>query len=238
MSATHVLNCARASQPLRVADAFGWLVERAWRLLWRERLLSGGNETIPESLITSHGPVEIHQTPRLWSLETCVKGIPDQARATGLRRLEHYASSRRLRIARPLVQAELAAGRWRLGVALPHISDDAAIAIARNGRVRLRELEAQALAVIRVPGRPTKLAMQHAETAIRLALGLTRWMPTGPPALRLYRLPRALPFLSRFEVVVPVTERVQQAHRTDWICPEPSAPRMLEAATPVTPVTR
>ncbi len=89
------------------------------------------------------------------------------------------------------------------------IREDTELALtsARNGKVRVRVAEATMLAVIRVPGRPTPLATQHAETAIRHAIANTRWEVAGSAMLRLNALANLLPFLGRFEVAVPVMER-------------------------------
>jgi hypothetical protein len=239
MSATNALSLRRASQSGRAGDAIGRLLQRIWLLLYRDRLLSGSSDTAEELLIARHGPVEIRTTLSGWSLETCVKGEPDKARATALRRLANYVSRWKLCIARPLVQTEEAAGRWRLGVALPDMDDDLAAAIARNGRVRVSTLHAQTLAVIRVAGRPTKLAMQHAETALRLALAPTRWSPAGSVMLRLYTLPAVLPFLGRFEVALPVAERTPGMHLPDWSHRLAFSQRLSrEVATPASPATR
>jgi hypothetical protein len=72
------------------------------------------------------------------------------------------------------------------------------------------------LAVIRVPGRPTKLAVQHAETAIRHAIAPTDWEATGGAMLRLHSLPTVLPFLGRFEVALPVVELERGSALPDW----------------------
>jgi hypothetical protein len=123
----------------------------------------------------------------------------------------------RLRVVRPLVQTEEAMGRWRIRVALPCVDTDFVAASGRSGRVSLRALESQTLAVIRVPGRPTPLAIQHAETAIRHAIATTRWQATGAAMLRLHTLPAALPFLGRFEVAVPVVERTPGSVTPCWM---------------------
>ena len=70
--------------------------------------------------------------------------------------------------------------------------------------------------MIRVPGRPTKLAIQHAETAIRHAVAPTDWEATGGAMLRLHSLPTVLPFLGRFEVALPVVEREHGSALPDW----------------------
>jgi hypothetical protein len=173
-----------------------------------------------EEVVVAHcGAVEIHQTLPGWLLETYVKGESEQARTTALRRLANYVTgknrdSARLRVVRPLVQSEESRGRWRVGIRLADGDCETALTSARNGRVRLRACVSETVAVIHVPGRPTPLAIQHAETAIRLALAPTRWEATGPATLRLHSMPTLLPFLGCFEVAVPVIERPLGAART------------------------
>jgi hypothetical protein len=182
------------------------------RLINPSLLLLRSSELADEVVVARFGRVEIHQTLAGWSLETCVKGEPERARATGLRRLANYVVNRNrseagLRAARPVVQMPEAPNRWRVRIGLAGANAELLSDFARNGKVRLRAAASETLAVIRVPGRPTPLAMQHAETAIRLALAPTRWEAAGAAMLRLHAVPPVLPFLGRFEVAVPVTER-------------------------------
>lgn len=175
-------------------------------------LLSRSAEPAEELILARHGAVEIRQTVTGWSLETCVKGEPEQARVTALRRLANYAAGKnschgRLGTVRPLVQTEEARGRWRVRIGIAGSDSNLALNSARNGKVRICVAEATTLAVMRVPGRPNLLAMQHAETAIRLAIAEGRWEVAGAPMLRLNGLPNLLPFLGRFEIAVPVAER-------------------------------
>jgi hypothetical protein len=204
------------------------------------RLLSRSSETASELIVARHGPVEIRQTLAGWVLETCVKGEPDRARATALQRLSAYAngknrSGRRLRAARPLVQTEESTGRWRLRIALPWIDSDFVAAAGRNGRVRLRALDSETLAVLRVPGRPTPRAIEHAATAIRHAIAATRWEPTGGVMLRLHAQPTVLLHLGRFEVALPVAERGSAI--SNWMSPMANRSAAQEAATQSSPPT-
>ena len=221
MSATHAVSgFSRASGLAFVCDLFGRLSDTLRKLLNPNLLLFRSNDTANELIIGHHGPVEIHQTLAGWSVETCVKGEPDRARATALRRLVNYVNGRnrsmaRLRVVRPLVQVQEGAGRWRFRVALPDVDSDFVAAAARNGKVRLFARRSETLAVISVPGRPTRLSIQHAETAIRTAIAVSRWQPSGGALLRLHVLPAVLPFLGRFEVAVPVVERMH-GQTTDW----------------------
>jgi hypothetical protein len=223
MSATYAVSgFSRAPGRGYAGDLVARLGEKVQRLLNPSWLLFRSSDTVDELLVARNGPVEIRQTLASWTLETRVKGEPDRARATALQRLGNYVNGRnrggtRLRVARPLVQAEEAAGRWHIRIALPGMDDDFAAATKRNGKVRLRALESETLAVIRVPGRPTKLAIQHAETAIRHAIAPTRWAATGGPMLRLHALRAVLPFLGRFEVAVPVADRTHGSAMPDWM---------------------
>jgi len=97
------------------------------------------------------------------------------------------------------------------------MDNEIAAACARNGKVRFRALASETLAIIRVSGRPTKLSIQHAETAILHAIAPTRWATTGGAVLRLHSLPAVLPFLGRFEVAVPVVERTHASTMPDWM---------------------
>jgi len=206
-------------RPGLAGDLIARLGQTMRRLLHPNWPLFRSSESADERIVARQGPVEIRRTLACWSLETCVKGEPDCARATALRRLANYANGRnrdrtRLRVARPLVQSAESTGRWRVRVALPDLHGDFAAVARRNGKVRLRAHDAETLAVIRVTGRPSALAVQHAETAIRHAIAPTYWQATGAAMLRLHTLPAALPFLGRFEVAVPVTERFVQP--TTW----------------------
>jgi hypothetical protein len=217
-----VSGLGRASRPGIARGLIARLGETMHRLLNPNSVLFRSNETADELIVARQGPVEIRQTLAGWSLETCVKGEPDRALATALRRLSNYVngsnrSRSRLHVVRPLVQSEEAMGRWRVRVALPGVDGDFVAASGRNGRVRLRALDSELLAVIRVPGRPTPLAILHAETAIRYAIAATRWTATGGAMLRLHTLPAVLPFLGRFEVAVPVAERAHGSTAPDWM---------------------
>lgn len=206
------------------------------RSLTNTVLLARSREPVEELIRARYGAVEIRQTVTGWSLETCVKGDPEQARTTALRRLANYAAGKncchgRMGTVRPLVQTEEARGRWRVRIGIADADTDVALTSARNGRVRICIAEATTLAVVRLPGRPTLLAMQHAETAIRHAIAGTQWQVAGAAMLRLNTLPNLLPFLGSFEAAVPVVERPQRSTGSGWSCPVP----LREAATAASP---
>jgi hypothetical protein len=193
-----------------------------------------------EMVIARHGTVAIHQTLAGWSLETCVKGEAERARTCALQRLARYVSGEnrdkvRLHVVRPLVQAAEAPGRWRVRIGVAEADCNLVATMVRGGRVTVRATESETLAVIRVPGRPTPLAMRHAETAIRHAIAPTRWEITGPTMIRLHdALPAVLPFLGRFEVAVPVVQRTVGSAMPDWmqsLVPDHRAPHEAPTAS-------
>jgi hypothetical protein len=191
-------------------------------------------ETAAESIVSHHGPVDIVETGSGWLIETCVKGEAERARRSALHRIEKFLAQQdrvgfHLQPIKPLMQLAEAPGRWRIRLFLRD-GDVGDLPVTRNGKVRVRQIFPEALAVLRVPGRPTSLALRHAEVAIRHAVATTHWEAAGPVMLRLHALPAVLPFLGRFEVAVPVVQRVQFTAFKD--------PSPQEAATPASPPTR
>jgi hypothetical protein len=162
------------------ANLIAWFSEKVRRRLSPNWLLFLLSEPADELIVDRHGSVEIRRTLAGWSLETYAKGEPEHARATALRRLGNFAydknaSRKSLRIARPVVQTEEAEGRWLLRVAIPNVGGEVAAAAGRKGKVRVLARGPETLAVISVPGRPTSLAIQHAQTAILHAIASTQW---------------------------------------------------------------
>lgn len=188
------------------------LLEHLSRLLrprWRSLRLG---ETSPETVVVSYGAVEIRQTHTGYSVQTCVKGESDQARAVALQRLANYLGGNnrngtQLRAAGPLVQKQEALGRWLVSVGLPAVEDAFVTAISRNGKVRIRAAQTEVLAILRMSGRPTPQSIARGDAAIRTTLANTEWLPAGRPMIRLDALPAILPFLGRFEVALPVSGR-------------------------------
>ena len=202
------------------------------RFLQKTPLLAGSAGPAEEAVIAQHGEVEIRRTVTGWSLETCVKGELERARETAVKRLGDYAAGKnccrgRLGTVRPLVQTAEGPGRWRVRIGVADTDTDLALTSARNGRVRVSVAEARTIAVIRVPGPPTPLAMQQAEKSIRHAIAATRWEARGPAMLRLNALPNLLPFLGCFEMAVPV---VEQPRGSDEPCLSRTIP-LQDAAT-------
>lgn len=178
---------------------------------------------IAETVVSRHGKVEVRETDAgLW-VQTRVKGDPDRARATALQRITAYLAGSerigiRLRTAGPLVQTEEASGRWLVRIGLPGVYDAAAGALSRNGKVRIRPVQSEVLAVLRMSGRLAPEAIARADAAIRAALTGTAWTPTDRPMIRLYRPPSIAPFANRFEVAVPIARRCRDAQSQREVC--------------------
>ena len=77
----------------------------------------------------------------------------------------------------------------------------------RHGKIRIRPMQPELQAVLRMYGRPTPRAMARTDTVIRAALADTMWVPSGGPAIRLLRAPTILPLPCRFEVALPIERR-------------------------------
>ena len=185
------------------------LLEHLPRLLHPSRRWLQLDAARPETVVACHCAVEIRQIHTGFSVQTCVKGEPDRARATAFQRLDKYLarhnrSGARLRAAGPIVQREEAPGRWLVSVDLPGVEEAFVAAVSGNGKVRIRPAQTEFLAVLRMSGRPTPEAIAGGGAAISAALAGTMWLPAGGPMVRLHRPPAILPFANRFEVALPI----------------------------------
>jgi hypothetical protein len=205
-----VITLRTATRPRGNTDLAVRLLEYLPRLLLPHRRWLQLDEARPEAVVSYHGAVEIRQIHPGFSVQTCVKGEPDRARATALQRLDKYLagynrSGARLRAVGPIVQREEAPGRWLVSVDLPGVEDAFVAAVSRNGKVRIRPAQTEFLAVLRMSGRPAPEAIAGGVAAISAALAGTMWLPAGGPMVRLHRPPAILPFANRFEVALPIT---------------------------------
>ena len=203
MSATTLPPVPRSRSRTAAEWRIGVLMRRL-RCPFRQVLPS--DATMAEALVCRIGSVEIRRQPDLWSLETCVKGDVSAARDAGLLRLAaNGAGQGCLRTARPLMLTHEAANRWRLRVPLAAVDSRLIAAAPATGRVRLRAVPAETLAVMRVHGRPTPSTVADADACLRQILAQTAWITTGTAIVRLHAPPAILPWLSRSDVAVTVT---------------------------------
>src|SRR6185312_4036671 len=181
------------SVPLATSNAFAPPLTMEWLPAWLRPLPRklfgsawspfGTTEMADESVLSHHGPVDIVETSPGWLIETSVKGDAEHARHSALHRIEKFLTQQNrigfhLQPIKPLMQLAEAPGRWRIRLFLRN-GGGGDFPVTRNGKVRVRQIFPEALAVIRVPGRPTSLALRHAEIAIRHAVAPTRWQAGG-----------------------------------------------------------
>jgi hypothetical protein len=211
-----VIASGAAAGPRGNAGIVTRLPEYLARLFAPHWPLPHSNEATPVTVVSHHGAVEIWETHVGLSVQTCVKGEPDRARATALQRIASYLAGNnrigtRFRAAGPLVQSEQAPGRWLVRVELLDAEDVSALPLSRNRKLRIRPAQSEVLAVLRMSGRPTPQTIARGDAVIHAALAGTLWTPTGGPMIRLYRPPSILPFANHFEVAVPIARRSRVA---------------------------
>ena len=188
------------------------LLERFPRLFPPHWPLLRFGETSPETVVSRHGAVEIRRTRAGLSAQTRVKGEFSQARGTALRRLAIYVGGgnrggKQLRIMRPVVQRLDAPGRWQVCIGIDDSPSALLMAASPQGRVRIRAVPSEILAVLRLTGCPSPLAIERGAATIIDAIANTEWMAAGEPMIRLHRPPAILPFANRFEVAMSLTNR-------------------------------
>lgn len=103
-----VITLSAATRPRGSTVLAVRLLEHLPRLLLPPRRWLQLDAARPESVVAYHGAVEIRQIHTGFSVQTCVKGEPDRARATALPRLDKYLAGHNrsgapLRAAGPIV---------------------------------------------------------------------------------------------------------------------------------------
>lgn len=186
------------------------------RLLPRDwRVLQWSMET-DEVAVESLGSVEIRRLPAGCIAQTCAEGDMDTARGIALARLAQYLSGDNrdgvsLDAERPVVQQRNAAGEWLVSLRLPAIQHAAAAPVPRGASIWILPQEPATLAVVKVNGGPCEQAIARAEATVATALEHTRWMASGPAAVRIHAPGSLLPFADSCELAIPVVERVRDA---------------------------
>ena len=190
-----------------VAAAF---LKRCARMLPTDwRILLWSKET-DETIISSHGSVQIRRVPGGCLAQTCVKGDITLARGTALLRLAKYVSgdnqrAARLDAERPLLQQRKAPGLWQVAVRLIAVDDVQTAPMPRARKIKIVAEEPSTWAVITQRGRPTEQAIARGERAIMDTIARSQWFATGKATIRIHAPTSVLPFAGSFEVAVPVT---------------------------------
>jgi hypothetical protein len=131
------------------------MLKSCLRSLPWNRSLPRWRGTVDETIVASHGRMEIRLLPAGFVARTCVKGEVGQARETGLRRLAKYTrgdnlDGARLHAARLVVQQQVAPGRWLISVPLQTVGDDATAPCPRDTKIKLVLLDTEMFAVVGV----------------------------------------------------------------------------------------
>jgi hypothetical protein len=169
-------------------------------------------ESAAETLVATHGGVEIRRLPSGCVARTCVKGELAQARETALRRLGRYvdgdnAAAARLVAERPVTQQRLESRRWLISVRLPTIEDASGAPAPRGPKVKVVRNEPELLAVVRMGGWPKENSVTRGDTRILAAIANTKWVAIGKPTLRLHRRAPIGWLIGGFDIAVPVERR-------------------------------
>jgi hypothetical protein len=181
-------------------------------LLSDRSLILRMSDAADERVLACYGQLEIHQRDGGLSAQTRVKGEQDQALVTALQRLrqfllKNYRSGLDIRLRRPLVQFEEVPGRWVVRMNLLGARNGVLSPASRGGRVRVIPLEAQTVGVLPVHGQPTIRAIEEGAERMRNLLVSTPWLALGDPAIRLEAPLSRLPFMTHFELELPVSRR-------------------------------
>lgn len=182
-----------------------------------------GTEEPPFTVLDRSGDIEIRQYGARVAAQTAVEGAEVPARGEGFSRLAGYifgrnAGSTRIAMTAPVAQgseaevlamtAPVAQGPHGAGSTiqffLPAGLTAATAPRPLDGRVRIVEVPAQTVAVLRFAGGIGPAAVAARKAELLAGLTATRWTAAGVPFAWFYDPPWTLPPLRRNEVVVPV----------------------------------
>lgn len=160
--------------------------------------------------------------PRLVA-ETVVEGDEEAARNAGFRRLAAYIfggntarrdiamtapvaqTSEPIAMTAPVAQESAAAGRWRVRFFMPARYTMATLPRPDDPEVRIVEVPAQQVAVLRFSGDRSAAAVAAQQRRLLAALAPTPWRAEATPSAWFYDPPWTLPWARRNEVSVAVT---------------------------------
>jgi hypothetical protein len=185
-----------------------------------------GTEEPPFERLALQGEVEIRRyAPRL-AAETTVDADETASRSEGFSRLAGYifggnegasriamtapvaqgSASTPMRIAMTAPVAQAASGQgYAIRFFLPAALREPPV--PRDSRVRIVEVPAETLAVLRFSGSTGPDAVAAARARLLGALAQGPWQPAGEPVAWFYDPPWTIPALRRNEVAVPVIAR-------------------------------
>jgi hypothetical protein len=186
----------------------------------------GGTEEPRFEVIDQRGAVEIrHYGPRL-AAETIVASPSETAaRSEGFRRLAGYIfggnqaaakiamtapvaqSSEHIAMTAPVGASPAGDGRWAIRFFMPASFSRETLPVPNDPLVRIVDVPAETMAVLRYSGAPTAEAAAEQRAALLTALASGPWQAAGDAGDWFYDPPWTLPPFRRNEAVVSVARR-------------------------------
>jgi hypothetical protein len=169
--------------------------------------------------------IEIRRYQPRIAAETTVEAAEEQARSEGFRRLARYIfggnqGSSKIAMTAPVSQASTGASKIAMTAPVSRSGDDetgwvirffmpskwtmAALPEPTDARVRLVEVPAETVAVLRFTGDRSQAAVAARSAELRETLRNKGIETAGEPAAWFYDPPWTVPFRRRNEVVVPI----------------------------------
>ena len=137
-------------------------------------------------------------------------GDNESVRGTGSEKVAMTApvtmepASGKIAMTAPVIVEADAAGGYRMHFVMPSAYTLETLPRPRDARVRLREVPAQRMAVVRFSGFAGEDKVRERTTELLDWVRSEGLQPAGPPQLARYDPPWTLPFLRRNEVMVPL----------------------------------
>lgn len=169
---------------------------------------SGTEEPAFEVLERANG-LDIRRYGTRLAAETEIAADEVRSRGEGFSRLATYIfggnrGQARIAMTAPVAQAPIPTGH-RIRFFMPASLREPPL--PKDPRVRVVEVPAETVAVLRYTGSTAPQAVADAMARLRAALGDTNWRASGPATAWFYDPPWTIPALRRNEVAVPVARR-------------------------------
>ena len=187
-----------------------------------------GTETPAYKVVGMAGEVEIREyAPRI-AAQTIVEGSEEAARSAGFRKVAAYifgenrtradiamtapvvqstARSTDIAMTAPVVAQPAGEGKWAIRFFMPATSTRETLPVPNDPQVRIVDVPAETMAVLRYSGVPTADAAAEQRAALLTALTSGPWQAAGEAGDWFYDPPWTLPPLRRNEAVVAVVRR-------------------------------
>ncbi len=185
-----------------------------------------GTEEPRFEVIDQRGDVEIRRYgPRLAAETVVASATETAARSDGFRRLAGYIfggnqsaatiamtapvtqTSERIAMTAPVGATQAGDGRWAIRFFMPATYSRATLPIPNDPQIRLVDVPAETMAVLRYSGVPSAAAAAEQRAALLVALANGPWQSAGDAGDWFYDPPWTLPPLRRNEAVVAVVRR-------------------------------